>query len=59
MGARSCIGLMVGGRGALLTGDLIQVVADLKHVSFITATQLHPLPASAIERIVKDGAFFV
>jgi glyoxylase-like metal-dependent hydrolase (beta-lactamase superfamily II) len=42
------------GRGALLTGDIIQVVADRKHVSFMYSYPNYiPLPASAIERIVK------
>jgi glyoxylase-like metal-dependent hydrolase (beta-lactamase superfamily II) len=44
----------VGGKGALLTGDIIQVVADRKHVSFMWSYPNYiPLPASAIERIVK------
>jgi len=43
-----------GGRGALLTGDIIQVVADRRHVSFMYSYPNYiPLPASAIERIVK------
>ena len=43
-----------GGKGALLTGDIIQVVADRKHVSFMYSYPNYiPLPASAIERIVK------
>jgi len=42
------------GRGALLAGDIIQVVPDRKHVSFMYAYPNHvPLPASAIERIVR------
>ena len=42
------------GRGALLTGDIIQVVADRKHVSFMWSYPNYiPLPASAIERVVK------
>ena len=42
------------GRGALLTGDIIQVVPDRKHVSFMYSYPNYvPLPASAIERIVK------
>jgi glyoxylase-like metal-dependent hydrolase (beta-lactamase superfamily II) len=42
------------GRGALLTGDIIQVVPDRKHVSFMWSYPNYiPLPASAIERIVK------
>ena len=42
------------GRGALLTGDIIQVVPDRKHVSFMYSFPNYvPLPASAIERIVS------
>jgi hypothetical protein len=42
-----------GGRGALLSGDVIQVVPDRKHVSFMYSYPNYiPLPASAIERIV-------
>ena len=42
------------GRGALLSGDIIQVVPDRKHVSFMYSYPNYiPLPASAIERIVK------
>jgi hypothetical protein len=44
----------VGGRGALLTGDIIQVVADRKHVSFMYSYPNNiPLPAAAIARIVQ------
>jgi hypothetical protein len=43
-----------GGRGALLSGDIIQVVPDRKYVSFMYSYPNHiPLPASAIERIVN------
>lgn len=43
-----------GGKGALLTGDIIQVVPDRKHVSFMYSYPNYiPLPASAIERIVR------
>jgi glyoxylase-like metal-dependent hydrolase (beta-lactamase superfamily II) len=43
-----------GGNGALLTGDIIQVVADRKHVSFMYSYPNYvPLPASAVERIVR------
>lgn len=43
-----------GGKGALLSGDIIQVVADRKHVSFMYSYPNHiPLSASAIERIVN------
>jgi hypothetical protein len=44
----------VGDRGALLAGDIIQVVSDRKHVSFMYSYPNYiPLSASAIERIVK------
>jgi hypothetical protein len=55
MEARCFIG-QVGalGRGALLTGDIIQVVPDRKHVSFMYSYPNYiPLSASGIERIVK------
>ena len=43
-----------GGRGALLSGDIIQVVPDRKHVSFMYSYPNHiPLSASAIEGIIK------
>ena len=43
-----------GGRGALLSGDIIQVVQDRKHVGFMYSYPNYiPLSASAIERIVK------
>jgi hypothetical protein len=43
-----------GGRGALLTGDIIQVVSDRRNVSFMYSYPNYiPLPASAIERIVR------
>lgn len=42
------------GRGALLSGDIIQVVPDRKHVSFMYSFPNYiPLPASAIERTVR------
>lgn len=42
------------GRGALLTGDILQVVADRRHVSFMYSYPNYiPLPASAIERMVQ------
>src|SRR5438445_2231393 len=48
-----------GGKGALLTGDIIQVVADRKHVSFMYSYPNYiPLSASAVERIVKAVAPF-
>jgi hypothetical protein len=41
------------GRGALLSGDIIQVVPDRKNVSFMYSYPNYiPLPASAIKRIV-------
>lgn len=43
-----------GGTGALLTGDVIQVVADRKHVTFMWSYPNYvPLPASAIRKIVS------
>jgi hypothetical protein len=43
-----------GGRGALLTGDIIQVVPDRKHVSFMYSYPNYiPLAAPAVERIVQ------
>jgi hypothetical protein len=43
-----------GGRGALLSGDIIQVVADRKHVGFMYSYPNYiPLPDPAIERIVR------
>jgi glyoxylase-like metal-dependent hydrolase (beta-lactamase superfamily II) len=42
-----------GGKGALLSGDIIQVVPDRKHVSFMYSYPNYiPLPASAVRRIV-------
>jgi glyoxylase-like metal-dependent hydrolase (beta-lactamase superfamily II) len=42
------------GRGALLTGDTIQVVADRRYVSFMVSyPNLIPLPASAVRHIVQ------
>lgn len=43
-----------GGRGALLAGDIIQVVADRGHVSFMYSYPNYvPLSAAAVERIVR------
>jgi hypothetical protein len=40
------------GRGALLTGDILQVVADSRYVSFMRSyPNLIPLPASEVTRI--------
>lgn len=42
------------GRGALLTGDIIQVVQDRHYVSFMRSyPNLIPLPAQAIQQIVQ------
>lgn len=42
------------GKGALLTGDIIQVVADRRYVSFMRSyPNLIPLGASAIRRILE------
>jgi glyoxylase-like metal-dependent hydrolase (beta-lactamase superfamily II) len=42
------------GHGALLTGDILQVVPDRKHVSFMYSYPNHiPLAAAAIERITR------
>jgi hypothetical protein len=42
-----------GGRGALLSGDILQVVADRRYVSFMYSyPNLIPLPASAVRQIV-------
>lgn len=41
-------------KGAVLSGDMIQVVPDRKHVSFMYSYPNYiPLPASAIQRIVS------
>jgi hypothetical protein len=43
-----------GGKGALLTGDIIQVVADRKHVSFMYSYPNYvPLSTAAVNRIVQ------
>lgn len=43
-----------GGQGALLTGDILQVVADRKHVSFMYSYPNYvPLSAAAVDRIVR------
>jgi histone H3/H4 len=42
------------GRGALLTGDIIQVVQDRRYVSFMRSyPNLIPLGSTAINRILK------
>ena len=48
-----------GGKGALLTGDIIQVVADRTHVSFMYSYPNYvPLTAEAVGRIVGAVAPF-
>jgi hypothetical protein len=43
-----------GGKGALLTGDIIQVVADRKHVSFMYSYPNYvPLSAAVVDQIVR------
>jgi len=43
-----------GGRGALLTGDVIQVIPDRRHVGFMRSyPNLIPLPADAVDHIVS------
>ncbi len=43
-----------GGKGALLAGDVIQVVPDRKHVSFMYSYPNYiPLPAPAVEKIIQ------
>ncbi len=47
------------GAGALLTGDIIQVVSDRRYVSFMYSyPNLIPLPATAVRRIVGAVAPF-
>lgn len=42
-----------GGRGALLSGDILQVVSDRRYVSFMYSyPNLIPLPARAVRRVV-------
>lgn len=49
----------VSGRGALLTGDILQVVADRQHVSFMYSYPNYiPLSAAAVERIAQAVAPF-
>ena len=43
-----------GGRGALLSGDTVQVVSDRRYVSFMYSfPNLVPLPAHVVERIAR------
>jgi len=47
------------GKGVLLSGDIIQVVADRRHVSFMYSYPNYiPLSAAAVERIVRAIAPF-
>jgi glyoxylase-like metal-dependent hydrolase (beta-lactamase superfamily II) len=47
------------GKGVLLTGDILQVVADRKHVSFMYSYPNYiPLPATTIEQIMERVAGF-
>jgi glyoxylase-like metal-dependent hydrolase (beta-lactamase superfamily II) len=47
------------GRGALLSGDIVQVVPDVRHVGFMYSyPNLIPLPESAVERIAAALAPF-
>ncbi|HEX6535834.1 MAG TPA: hypothetical protein VF041_14645 [Gemmatimonadaceae bacterium] len=47
------------GRGAILSGDILQVVPDLKHVSFMWSyPNLVPLPAATVRRIADTVAPF-
>ena len=47
------------GRGALLTGDILQVTMDRQYVSFMRSyPNLIPLPAAAVNRIVDAVAPF-
>jgi hypothetical protein len=46
---------LAGGRGALLTGDTIQVIPDRAYVSFMYSyPNLIPLPASSVKRIAAS-----
>jgi glyoxylase-like metal-dependent hydrolase (beta-lactamase superfamily II) len=48
-----------GGRGALLTGDVLQVTMDRKYVSFMRSyPNMWPLSRAAVERIVAAVAPF-
>jgi hypothetical protein len=48
-----------GGRGALLSGDIVQVIPDLGHVGFMYSyPNLIPLPEAAVERIAAALAPF-
>jgi hypothetical protein len=44
-----------GGRGALLTGDVVQVVLDRRYVSFMRSyPNLIPLSAGAVAKIIAS-----
>jgi glyoxylase-like metal-dependent hydrolase (beta-lactamase superfamily II) len=48
-----------GGKGVILSGDILQVVEDRRWVSFMYSyPNLIPLPASKVERIVKAVELF-
>jgi len=48
-----------GGRGALLTGDILQVIPDRRYVSFMYSyPNLIPLPAAEVERVAASVAPF-
>jgi hypothetical protein len=48
-----------GGRGALLSGDIVQVIPDHRHVGFMYSyPNLIPLPAHAVQRIQTSLAPF-
>ncbi len=51
--ARCCIGPQGGdGRGALLSGDIVQVIPDRKFVTFMRSyPNMIPLSAPSVERI--------
>lgn len=56
-GAMLHVPFLAGGRGALLTGDIIQVIPDRRFVSFMYSyPNLIPLGPSAIKRIAAVAA---
>lgn len=56
-GAMLHVPFLAGGRGALLTGDIIQVIPDHRFVSFMYSyPNLVPLGPRAIERIARVAA---
>ena len=49
-----------GGRGALLTGDVVQVVLDRRYVSFMRSyPNLIPLSAGAVGKIISSVELLV